>query len=74
MLTHLGWRSLEQRRNDSRLCLFYKITHGLVAVDLPYLPYVEHPIMISQKNLSPDPYKGGLLQVLVLSPRNRAME
>ena len=39
ILTHLGWRSLEQRRNDSRLCLFYKIIHGLVAVDLP--PYVE---------------------------------
>ena len=55
MLTHLGWRSLEQRRNDSRLCLFYKIIHGLVALDLP--PYVEHPTI----SLSPDPYKSGLL-------------
>ena len=40
-LTHLyifiGWRSLEQRRNDSRLCLFYRIIYGLVAIDLP--PY-----------------------------------
>ena len=25
MLQSLGWRSLEQRRCDSRLCLFYKI-------------------------------------------------
>ena len=72
MLTHLGWRSLEQRRNVSRLCLFYKIIHGLVAVHLP--PYVEHPTRISPIGLSPDPFKGGLLQVLVLSPRNRAME
>ena len=40
----LGWRSLEQRRSDSRLCLFYKIIHGLVAVDLP--PYVVHPSRI----------------------------
>ena len=31
MLTHIGWRSLEQRRNDFRLCLFYKIILGLVA-------------------------------------------
>ena len=48
MLNHLGWRSLEQRRNDSRFCLLYKIIYGLVAIDLP--PYVEHPTWISQKN------------------------
>ena len=40
MLQSLGWRSLEQRRSDSRLCLFYKITYGLVATDMP--PYVVH--------------------------------
>ena len=40
MLGDLGWRSLEDRRTDSRLCLFYKIVHGLVAVPLP--PYVVH--------------------------------
>ena len=33
MLNHLGWRSLEQGRNDSRFCLFYKIIYGLVAID-----------------------------------------
>ena len=32
MLGRLGWRTLEQRRSDSRLVLFYKIVHGLVAV------------------------------------------
>ncbi len=34
MLEHLKWRSLEQRRADIRLILFYKIVHGLVAVDI----------------------------------------
>ena len=55
MLTHRGWCSLEQRRNDSRLCLFYKIIHGLVAVDLP--PYAEYPTRISQKNSHPLAYR-----------------
>ena len=35
MLVKLGWRTLEQRRADSRLVLFYKIVHGYVAVLLP---------------------------------------
>ena len=36
----LGWRTLDQRRADARLCLFYKIVHGLVAVLLPeYIQY-----------------------------------
>ena len=40
MLGELGWGSLEDRRRDARLCLFYKIVHGLVAVPLP--SYVVH--------------------------------
>ena len=35
MLGSLGLRILEQRRADSRLVLFYKIVHGLVAIPLP---------------------------------------
>ena len=35
IVNNLGWRTLEQRRADARLCLFYKIVHGLVAVPLP---------------------------------------
>lgn len=35
MLQGLGWRTLEQRRADARLCLFYKIVYGLVAVPIP---------------------------------------
>ena len=42
MLQSLGWRSLEKKRSDSRLCLFYKIIYGLVAIDMP--SYVVHPL------------------------------
>ena len=35
IIEKLGWRTLEQRRADARLCLFYKVVHGLVAVPLP---------------------------------------
>ena len=35
MLDQLNWRTLEQRRADARLCLFYKMVHGIVAVPLP---------------------------------------
>ena len=34
MLGNLGWRTLEQRRADSRLDIFIKIVHGYVAVPL----------------------------------------
>ena len=30
-----GWRSLQQRRADARLCLFFKIVNNMVAVSLP---------------------------------------
>ena len=62
MLTHLGCRPLEQRRNDSRLCLFNKIIHGLVAVDLPPLTS-NHDFTkeLAPICLSPDPYRSGLL-------------
>ena len=42
MLHDLGWRSLEQRRLDARLIMFYKIVYGLVAIQLPL--YIEHPM------------------------------
>ena len=35
MLSNLGWRSLEYRRYDSLLAMFYKIQYGLVAVQMP---------------------------------------
>ena len=32
MLDNLGWRSLELRRYDARIAMFYKIVYGLVAI------------------------------------------
>jgi len=32
MLTQLGWSPLEQRRENQRLTMMYKVVHGLVAV------------------------------------------
>ena len=46
MLHDLGWRSLEQRRHDARLIMFYKIVYGLVAIQLP--SYFEHPMKITR--------------------------
>ena len=42
MLQNLSWQSLEQRRNDARLIMFYKIVYGLVAIQLS--TYIEIPI------------------------------
>jgi hypothetical protein len=44
MITNLGWRSLQDRRSDARLCLFFKNFHGRVAVPLP--SFVRHPMRI----------------------------
>ncbi|MES9882305.1 MAG: reverse transcriptase family protein [Sedimenticola sp.] len=46
MLDRLGWRTLEQRRSDARLCLFHKMVTGQVAVPLPQ--YIEPPNRISR--------------------------
>ena len=37
----LGWRTLEHRRYDNRLIMFYKIYHNLVAIDFP--SYIQKP-------------------------------
>ncbi|KAK3085493.1 hypothetical protein FSP39_004174 [Pinctada imbricata] len=33
MIDHLNWQSLETRRNISRVTMFYKLTHNLVAIN-----------------------------------------
>ena len=60
----LGWRTLDQRRADARLCLFYKIVHCLVAVPLPeYIQYSNrvsrycHSMTFRQVSSSTDYYK-----------------
>ena len=73
MLQSLGWRSLEQRRSDFRLCLFYKIIYGLVAIDMP--PYVvENSQELTHPWLPSNSIHCRLLLIFILSPLNRAME
>ena len=58
ILCNLGWRSLELRRYDSRIAMFYKIVYGLVTIPVP--PYFErtmvqtrhHPLAYRQINTS----------------------
>ena len=45
MLQSLGWRSLEQRRSDSRL---FNFIYSLVAIAMP--SYVVHPLRIILRN------------------------
>ena len=35
LLHELDWQTLEERRSVARLCLFYKVVNGLMAVPLP---------------------------------------
>ena len=41
MMSNLGWRSLENRRYDALLLMFYKIVYGLAAIPVP--SYFERP-------------------------------
>ena len=64
MLQSIGWRILEQRRADTRLCLFYKIVYEIVAV-LPV--YIQQPNRLSW-------HCQRFLQVLILSTGYCPME
>ena len=66
MQSHLGWRALDQRQADARLCKLYKIINGLVAVPLPtYFQRttsrtrhgLSHPLVIRQIHTSFNFYK-----------------
>ena len=64
MLGRLGWHTLEQRRANSRLVLFYKIVHGYVAVPLPSyvipltcISRTSHPLAYRQICAGTDYYK-----------------
>ena len=46
MINSLGWRSLEQRRADARLIMFYKIVYGLVAIPLP--TYIKRQVRMTR--------------------------
>ena len=64
MLQDLNWRTLDQRRIDSRLNMMYKVTHDLVAIPASdYLtPYLRqsrhiHPLAFVQIPTLKDYYK-----------------
>ena len=64
MVQDLGWRTLDQRRANARLCLFFKIFHRLVAVPLTdYIQYSNrisrycHSMTLRQVSTSTDYYK-----------------
>lgn len=46
MQKDLGWRSLEHRRLDFRLIMFFKIYHNLVAISLP--TYIKTPSRLTR--------------------------
>ena len=50
MINTLGWRSLEQRRADAHLIMFYKIVYGLVEISLP--PYIQRQVRMT-RNMHP---------------------
>ena len=73
MLNKLGWRTLEQRRADARLCLFYKIVYWLVAVPLPdYVQYNNrisrycHSMTFGQVSTSTDFYKYSFFPLAII--------
>ena len=75
MLDSLGWRSLEDRRADARLILFYKIVYNLVVVLLPQ--YINHPVRMTKHMhplFRPDTSYSQLLQIFVLSVGHCSVE
>ena len=73
MLSDLGWRFLENRRNDARLAMFYKITYGLVAVSvLTYFePFIRlsrymHPLSFCQVHATTDYYRYSFFPMTVV--------
>ena len=52
MLNELGWRSLENRRRDARLGMFYKIQNSLVSINLDEYLHPPHLFLRHSHNLS----------------------
>ena len=64
MVNTLGWRSLEYRRLDASLCLFYKIVNGLVLIpaDHYFIPLtrssrLHHPLAYQIPNSNSNYHK-----------------
>ena len=50
MINTLGWRSLEHRRADARLIMFYKIVYGLA--EIPLISYIQRQVRMT-RNMHP---------------------
>ena len=48
MISELKWETLEERRSKQRLVMFYKVHHGLVAVDKD--KYIKESSRVSRHN------------------------
>ena len=64
LMSDLNWRTLQERRFSSRMCMLYKTIHGLVACELPeYLSHAPrsgragHSLQLSIPHASIDAYR-----------------
>ena len=73
LLLQLGWQTLEERWSVARLCLFYKIVNGLMAVPLP--DYIQpthrisgycHSVTFRQIHTGKDSYKYSFFPVAIV--------
>ena len=76
MIKYLNWRTLEQRRIDSRLTIMYKITYGLVAIPaadylIPNTRQSRHNPQLAYRQI---PSLKRLVQVHILSPHHSPLE
>ena len=77
MINILGWRSLEQRRADARLMMFYKIVHDLVEIPLPSyihrqtrMTRTTHPYHFIQIQTTANYYKYSFLPLAIVQWNN----
>ena len=77
MINTLGWRSLEQRRADARLIMFYKIVHGLVEIPQPSyihrqvrMTRTTHPYHFIQIQTSANYYKYSFFPLAIVQWNN----
>ena len=76
MIRKPGWRTLEQRRTDSRLVLFYKIVYGYVTIPLPLYVIPVSPVLpVAPTHWLTDKYLPGQITTNTHLPSlNRSVE
>jgi len=72
MLTRLGWATLEQRHENQRLTMMYKVVHGMVAVPTTHLTAADsrtranHSFKFRTISCNSTPYKYSLFSRTIL--------